>query len=174
MAAGLGYFLLAPAFAAQYGMLYSHLAEPATGLLQAITLLLALVLLSPAAFFMGGTLPVLSAWLVRHPAALGRLVPLLYGVNTAGAAIGALSAAFLLPPLLGHGGSYLLALALASGIALTAWWLGGRGSAQGHCAPSGTRPSTRWSGASSVFRAADPERMLPDLTADSAAVGTVV
>jgi hypothetical protein len=36
MAAGLGYFLLAPAFAAQYGMLYSHLAEPATGLLQAI------------------------------------------------------------------------------------------------------------------------------------------
>jgi spermidine synthase len=105
MAAGLGYFLLAPAFAAQYGMLYSHLAEPATGLLQAITLLLALVLLSPAAFFMGGTLPVLSAWLVPHPAALGRLVPLLYGVNTAGAAIGALSAAFLLPPLFGYGGS---------------------------------------------------------------------
>ncbi|WP_295882660.1 fused MFS/spermidine synthase [uncultured Thiohalocapsa sp.] len=130
VAAGLGYFLLAPAFTAQYGTLYSHVAEPAPGLLQAIKLLLALVLLSPAAFFMGGTLPVLSAWLVRHPAALGRLVPLLYGVNTAGAAIGALSAAFLLPPLLGYDGSYLLALTLAGGIALTAWWLSGRRSAQ--------------------------------------------
>ncbi len=132
LVAGLGYFLLAPAFAAQYGALYSHLAEPAPGLLVGIKLLLALLLLSPAAFFMGGSLPVLSAWLVRHPAALGRLVPLLYGVNTAGAAIGALSAAFLLPPLLGYDGSYLLALALAGGIALTAWWLGGRGSGQVH------------------------------------------
>lgn len=129
VATGLGYFLLAPAFAAQYVMLYSHVAEPAPGLLQAIKLLLALVLLSPAAFFMGGTLPVLSAWLVRQPSALGRLVPLLYGVNTAGAAIGALSAAFLLPPVLGYDGSYLLALTLAGGIALTAWWLGGRRSA---------------------------------------------
>ena len=132
LVAGLGYFLLAPAFAAQYGALYSHLAEPAPGLLVGIKLLLALLLLSPAAFFMGGSLPVLSAWLVRQPAALGRLVPLLYGVNTAGAAIGALSAAFLLPLLLGYDGSYLLALALAGGIALTAWWLGGRGSAQVH------------------------------------------
>jgi spermidine synthase len=118
--AALSYFLLAPAFASLYRSLYDQpaLAEPALPVL--IKLLLTLALLSPAAFFMGGTLPVLSAWFVRYPTALGRSVPLLYGVNTLGAAAGALSAAFLLPPRLGYDGTYLLALALILAIALIA------------------------------------------------------
>ncbi len=121
--AALSYFLLTPAFASLYGVLYDRLASAEPAVLALIKLLLALVLLSPAAFFMGGTLPVLSTWLVRHPTALARSVPLLYGVNTTGAAAGALSGAFLLPPLLGYDGTYLMALALTAGIALIAWRL---------------------------------------------------
>jgi spermidine synthase len=77
LTASLAYFLLTPAFASVYGLLYDRLASTEPWLLVLVKLVLALVLLSPAAFFMGGTLPVLSAWLVGHPAALGRLVPLL-------------------------------------------------------------------------------------------------
>ncbi len=116
-------FLLIPTFEGLYAALYDHWAGGRPGLLLTAKLLLALVLLSPAAFFMGGTLPVLSTWLVRHPADTGRHIPLLYGVNTAGAAVGTFSTAFLLPPLLGYDGTYLLAMALTGGVALAAWLL---------------------------------------------------
>ncbi|WP_295542450.1 hypothetical protein [uncultured Thiohalocapsa sp.] len=68
---------------------------PAPVLLLAIRLLLALVLLSPAAFLRVGIRAVLSSWLVRHPAAPGRLVPLLYGVSTLGTILGSPAAGFL-------------------------------------------------------------------------------
>ncbi len=123
----LAYFFLLDAFHAYYGILYTRLALVQPELLLAIKLLLSVLLLSPAAFFMGGTLPVLSAWLVRHPSALGRRVPLLYGVNTAGAALGTLCAAFLLPRLLGYDLTYAFAVALAALVACAAWWIGGRG-----------------------------------------------
>lgn len=70
-------------------------------------LLLALLVVGPPAFFMGGTLPVLGAFVVRRRQALGRGASLLYAVNTAGAAFGCVLGGFVLPPLLGYRATWL-------------------------------------------------------------------
>jgi spermidine synthase len=57
----------------------------------------AAILLVPTAF-MGATLPLLTRFAVRSDAEIGERVALLYAVNTAGAVLGTLSAAFLLLP----------------------------------------------------------------------------
>ena len=59
--AALAGFLLTPAFAGLYGALHDYWEGHRQGLLLGAKLLLALVLLSPAAFFMGGTLPVMCS-----------------------------------------------------------------------------------------------------------------
>ncbi|MEM7361296.1 MAG: fused MFS/spermidine synthase [Pseudomonadota bacterium] len=71
---------------------------------------LALVLFFPAAFFMGGTLPVMTQFLVRNKSTLGKRASTLYALNTIGAAIGALAAGFYLPQSLGLDQSYMLAM----------------------------------------------------------------
>ena len=73
-----------------------------------VKFVLAMGVLFPPAFFMGGTLPVMSQHLVRHPETLGRTTSALYAVNTFGAALGAYTAGFHLPPLLGFTKAYLL------------------------------------------------------------------
>ena len=84
---------------------------------------LAFVILFPAAFFMGGTLPVMAQFLVRRREDLGRRTTLLYSVNTMGAATGALLAGFVLPRLLGLNGAYALAIGIDLFVALvTGWW----------------------------------------------------
>jgi len=80
----------------------------------------AAVILLPSSFLMGGTLPMMTEHLVRRPDELGRRGSLLYAVNTAGGASGALAAGFLLPPLLGFRGSYLLAVGLDATVGLSA------------------------------------------------------
>jgi len=141
----IAYFFVLDAFAAFYGVLYNQFELANPGLLLAIKLLLSVLVVSPAAFCMGGTLPVLSAWLVGDPptlgarlgSTLGRRVPLLYGVNTAGAALGALCAAFVLPQILGYDLTYALAVALVALVACAAWWIGGRGPDR---MPAATKP----------------------------------
>jgi len=89
----------------------------------AVKLVAALLVLCPPAFLMGGTLPVLGQFMVRARGELGRIASLLYAVNTAGAAVGAISAGFLLPPLLGFRRTYCLAIGLnlaVGGVLL--WW----------------------------------------------------
>ncbi len=83
----------------------------------------ALMLLFPAAFFMGGTFPVMAARLVRAREQLGTTGSLLYATNTIGAALGAFVAGFFLPPWLGFQGSYLLAIAMNVAIAIAAFGL---------------------------------------------------
>ena len=62
------------------------------------------------AFFMGGTLPLLSQYFVRRPLELGKTGTSLYAVNTAGAVLGVLLAGFLLPPFMGYRLSYVTAI----------------------------------------------------------------
>ena len=62
--------------------------------------------------FMGGTLPVLVAYLVRRSGNVGRSVGFLYFINTLGSAVGSLAAAFWILGRLGQGGSVLLAAAM--------------------------------------------------------------
>ena len=77
----------------------------------------------PAAFLMGGTLPVMGQYLIRSATELGRWSGWLYATNTFGAALGALLAGFLLPRAFGFDGSYLITLCLSFGVALIAFAL---------------------------------------------------
>ena len=61
---------------------------------------------------MGGTLPVLSKFLVRRRAELGQKVGQLYAVNTAGAILGAGAAGFLLVGMIGETRTTFVAVAL--------------------------------------------------------------
>ncbi|TVQ93311.1 MAG: hypothetical protein EA400_02630 [Chromatiaceae bacterium] len=118
-ASALLFLLLLGLFHLSYRLLYAHLGA-APGLLLAVKLGLALLLLFPPTFCMGGTLPVLTRHLVHGPWRLGRRLPLLYGINTLGAAVGVLLAAFVLPQVLGYRLSYLVAVAITAAIALSA------------------------------------------------------
>ncbi len=59
------------------------------------------LVLLPCTTLMGATLPLLARYAVRHDDEIGPRIGLLYGVNTGGAILGALAAAFLLLPSLG-------------------------------------------------------------------------
>lgn len=88
-------------------------------------LLLAASVLVPPAFFMGGTLPALAQHVAGRPARLGSRGSILYGLNTVGAAGGAVLAGFYLPVLLGFRGSYWVAITAAAAAGLTALALNG-------------------------------------------------
>ena len=66
---------------------------------------LALLVLFPPAFFMGGTTPVLGQAAIPPGALLGRRGARLYALNTAGAALGAFAAGFYLPTAFGYRGA---------------------------------------------------------------------
>ncbi|MDG2303348.1 MAG: fused MFS/spermidine synthase [Candidatus Binatia bacterium] len=73
---------------------------------------LSFLFLLPPAVLMGGTLPVMGEVFVRRPTQLATTTGVLYATNTAGAAVGALLAGFVLPVWLGFRGSYATAIAL--------------------------------------------------------------
>jgi spermidine synthase len=80
------------------------------------------VLLTPT-ILMGATLPLLSQSFVRRVDTSGQVIGLLYGLNTLGAALGALVSAFLLIGYFGLGGTILIAAAtnLLIGLAALTW-----------------------------------------------------
>jgi len=95
-----------------YGLVYPVLAQEIghrREVLLIVKFLLGIIVLFPASFLMGGTLPVLGQHMVRTPETLGLGGSALYTVNTLGAALGAYLAGFHLPPLLGFDLTYLLA-----------------------------------------------------------------
>lgn len=104
------FFGLLAAYRALYPGLVTAFDGHSSALL-VMKLLLGVIILFPPAFCMGGTLPVVSRFLTGRfgGAALGRKVPIFYGINTFGAASGALAAGFYLPRWIGMSGSYWLA-----------------------------------------------------------------
>lgn len=82
--------------------------------------IIAFLLLFPAAFLMGGTLPMMGQFLIEDRDALGRIGAALYSVNTLGSACGALAAGFLLPVFFGMTGAYLLAVGIDLSVGVTA------------------------------------------------------
>ena len=86
-------------------------------------LILAIVLIFPATFLMGGTLPVMGQYLVREASQLGKWSGWLYGINTLGAAAGAMLAGFLLIQWLGFKKTYALALTISALVAVIAYGL---------------------------------------------------
>ena len=114
--AGLGlsaalYFFLKPAYFNLYLRFFPALGSSGV-LLTAFQFILSAGFIFLPSFFMGGTFPFLLDWSVRNGFQAGRAGTLLYAVNTAGAALGALAAGYFLPPALGFQNSYVLVLAL--------------------------------------------------------------
>lgn len=92
-----------------YAAVASGLPQPAVAVLR---VLIAALLLLPPTFLMGGTLPVLSRFVVRSADRLGSGLGLLYAVNTFGAVVGCFLAGFVLIPGLGVPASVAIAVAL--------------------------------------------------------------
>jgi spermidine synthase len=87
--------------------------------------LAAFVALALSTFAMGGTLPVLARLSDEGGRHLGVGVGLLYAVNTAGAALGALAVPFVLLPWLGARGGLLAAVIANVAVAVIAWTMDG-------------------------------------------------
>ncbi len=88
---------------------------------QAARYLLAAALLLPITTLMGGTLTVLIRHLVRESTReAGYTIGVLYGLNTAGAAVGAIAVDFALVPSVGLRATQLLAVALNLGVGVVA------------------------------------------------------
>lgn len=117
------YFLLLDLYHAVYPVLFQLFGEQRLPFL-AVKFVLAMGLLFPASFCMGGTLPMMSQYLIRRRTAFGRTASMLYAVNTVGAACGAYVAGFHLPRALGFDRSYAAAMVLTGIVAGLAWILG--------------------------------------------------
>ncbi len=108
-ATALGHFLVSPAYFALYPTLYA-LVGGVPVLEIGLKALVAATILLPSAILMGGTLPLMGQHVIRAQDSLGRMGSALYALNTAGGALGALAAGFVLPVWLGFSGAYLLAV----------------------------------------------------------------
>lgn len=84
---------------------------------------LSLLVLLPPTMLMGGTLPALTRALSRRLASIGGDVAALYGTNTMGAMVGAVTGGFLLIPAVGIMHSIYLTAVLNLAIGLLAWAL---------------------------------------------------
>ncbi|MFZ9936515.1 MAG: hypothetical protein ACO3JG_05585 [Luteolibacter sp.] len=125
--AALTYFAVLKAFHAVYPALYGSVSG--TGWMLAVKFALALALVFPASFFMGGTVPAIGQAMIRQPERLGRTGAMLYAVNTLGAACGVALAAFAMIPSLGFTTTYTLAVLLSAAVGVTAWRLPAAGPA---------------------------------------------
>ena len=119
--AALTYFGVLELFYAIYPSLYGSIGG--TAWMLAAKFALALLLVFPAAFFMGGTVPAIAQAVIRNPEQLGRTGAMLYAVNTLGAALGVGFAAFALIPSLGFATTYSLSLLLSVTVGAVAWRL---------------------------------------------------
>ena len=81
------------------------------------------VLVTLPATAMGATFPLATRWLVRDPARAGSDVGALYALNTAGAAVGAATAGFVLLPALGVARTTAVGVVLSLVAASAAWFI---------------------------------------------------
>jgi len=117
----LTYFGVLKLFHVIYPSLYGSMSG--TGWMLAVKFVLALLLVFPAAFFMGGTVPVIAQAVIRQPERLGRTGAMLYALNTLGAGLGVAVAAFVLIPSLGFSMTYAIALMVSVVVGVMAWRL---------------------------------------------------
>ena len=120
-ATALLYFVILALFRAIYPALYQSVGSG--GVLHLIKFALALFLVFPPAFCMGGTIPVLGQFMIRRKESFGRISALMYGINTLGAAAGAGLAGFYLPLWIGFNATCGLAIAVSTSVALIAFGL---------------------------------------------------
>jgi len=90
-------------------------------LLVTVKFLLALLLVLPPSFCMGGTIPVIGQYLIRRQDSFGTTSALLYGVNILGGGLGAFLTGFFFVYLLGARATCLLAMAMSGMVAAAAF-----------------------------------------------------
>ena len=100
---------------------------PDSAALIAVRLVLASVVVVPATFFMGGTLPALTRVFVDRIGKLGHELSVIYGLNTLGAVAGSLAAGFVLIRFLGLRVTLGIAVALNLAVGILALVLARRG-----------------------------------------------
>ncbi len=118
------YFVILYLFYKIYPYIYQHVH--AATLMLVVKFVLALILVFPPAFCMGGTVPMMGQHQVRALSRFGFVSALLYAINTLGAALGAYLAGFHLPLWLGFRASYMVALLVTVAVALLSFWLARR------------------------------------------------
>lgn len=109
---GLLGFAFDPAFRWLMGAVFERVLPTAgSGLVGLVaTWVVACLAILPQAILLGTTFPLMTAGVIRRaPALPGRLLAMLYGSNSAGAAVGAMVAGFVLIPTLGLPGAVLCA-----------------------------------------------------------------
>ena len=112
------YFVVMKGYHVIYPEVYQSVHSGAWLLL--IKFLLALVLIFPPAFCMGGTIPVIGQHAIRIKSQFGSTSALLYGINTLGATLGALLAGFFMPIWFGFRGTCFTAIGITLIIAVLA------------------------------------------------------
>lgn len=117
--AALLYFVVMKGYFLIYPELYQSVHSGTWLLL--IKFLLALVLIFPSAFFMGGTIPVIGQYAIRERLRFGSTSALLYGTNTLGAALGALMGGFFMPMWFGFRLTCIIAIIITVVVAVLAW-----------------------------------------------------
>jgi len=122
--ASLIYFVILKIFYGIYPSMYESISG--TVWILAVKFALSLLLIFPAAFFMGGTIPAIGQAIIRHRSRFGRMAAFIYGTNTLGAASGVACAAFVLIPTFGFQTTYGIALSLSALVGLLAWFLSRR------------------------------------------------
>ena len=141
-AAALGVSLLLPHLDRFAALVSSYWREPSGWYVLSTSSYVAragtvIVLLAPITTLMGGTLTLLIRRLVRRDVeGGGRRIAMLYGVNTAGAALGAFLTDFALIPSIGLRGTQMIAVVLNLAAGIGALWIARR-------APRGTTPAVR-------------------------------
>ncbi len=113
------HFVLVDAYHAVYPLFYALVGD-VPALATVLKFSLALAVLFPPAFMMGGTFPAMGQHLIRQPDRLGATGSLLYAINTLGGMSGAFAGAFLLPLTLDFSQVYLLAVGLDAGVGVLA------------------------------------------------------
>ncbi len=113
------YFVVIKGYHLVYPEVYESVHSGAWLLL--IKFLLALVLIFPPAFCMGGTIPVIGQYAIRISSRFGSTSAMLYGVNTLGATLGALLAGFFMPMWFGFRITCWVAIAITFLVAVLAF-----------------------------------------------------
>jgi len=140
---GMALVLLLPSFTNVFASLLRPFFET-TALLQPARFLIAFGVLLAPAIAMGATLPVLVRAVGGGERSFGQVLGLLYGINTLGAVVGAITSEFVWIPLVGIIGSGLVAAGFNVAAAALALAIAGRARAarptEDERAESGTRP----------------------------------
>lgn len=115
------YFIIHWGYLSIYPLVFQNLNS--APLLIAVKFLLALILIFPPAFCMGGTIPIIGQHAIKNPSQFGSKSALLYGVNTLGATLGALLAGFFMPLWFGFQLTCIIAIAITCFIAAIAFFI---------------------------------------------------